>query len=782
MEKMLFESEIASSVSASLPSHLTALWERLCASTIANQNALQLCVAGEFAVGKSTLINQLLGKDLIATDVGETTAIPVLLSYAAEASAWRVDQKKEKHSISWEMLKNYSKQPASHEEILLLFWPAPWLEGFFLMDIPGLGGTDEAKQAVVRRYLSLSDVVLYLVDGRGVTKRDIEVLRELVSLGKTIHLLVARWDQAEEAAQQGERLPDLEGWAAILLEKIGRKIEPLPVSKKGHNLDLLREWLQQIKQKQTEIRASLFIAQAKPLLEEALMWLEKESAILATQTAEELEKKEEELRDLQFHILKEKSRILEEREASYPAVEQKMDTLSEETRSALAATLVQHTQAFLETMDGERWSLTQKEMNQALREAISSFAVKLMQLDQETAKHFDQKISLPNELTLSLPQREQINVNDLLDVGAQAALESQLREILDHLPTAIDNQEDIAQKEQALTRIDQLRKELVRDQQQVTSMELPRVWKEVPGHRIGSTVGRVLGGIADIALLFVAPATAATKAASLIGQGAKALNLSVNAAKIANTAKQILDIHRAVNLPKNPFVDAFLRKKEAESVDLSQEQEPPEKSLLMKGAAVLEKISVSYWSEKLFGIFDQPTEYLEEVDPQAVAFQQAKYEEFQQDLRKLQQEARQVQEDIEKNKENEYSLKKYAQRKEEIEKRLQQLKKQKAEALKEAEEARQERWKQVAEDTLKELQQKLLSSFSSQASGMKIRLFHAWKKHGQYVEQEAIQAHLTEVDTLKKALNAAPLQRQQQQEAIAQRKASLQQALQQIAP
>ncbi len=358
-----------------LPEHIRKPWEALYVRTITNVSPLQLCVAGEFAVGKSTLLNQLLQHDLIATDLGETTSLPIMLTYGIEASAWRVDSQKNKHAVPLDAIKQYSERSGWDEEFLLVAWPAAWLEGYFLIDLPGLGGTDEAKQVIARRYLTLSDVVLYLLDGRGPTQSDILVLKELVEMGKTVHLLVARWDQVEEAIQSGQRAPDLEKWSTLLQEKTGQRIIPLPVSKKGHNLDILRRRLQQTKEQQQEQRSALFLAQARPLLHDALAWLDKESQVLEESATENIQKKKEDLRNLRHQILEERSKILQEREETYPSIEQSMEKVTQEHRSRLEKELEDRLQSFLLMVSKEneqsQWQTTQKEMHQTLREVIS---------------------------------------------------------------------------------------------------------------------------------------------------------------------------------------------------------------------------------------------------------------------------------------------------------------------------------------------------------------------------------------------------------------------------
>ncbi len=278
-------------------------------------------------------------------------------------------------------------------------------------------------------------------------------------------------------------------------------------------------------------------------------------------------------------------------------------------------------------------------------------------------------------MVLSLPAREQVDISDLLDIAEKSALEKQLQELLEQLPISSKAKEETEEKQQALEELEQLRNEMRREQQQIASMNLPRVMEETPGHRIGSTVGRVLGGIADIALLFLAPATVATKAASIIGQGAKAINLSIHTAKVASTLQKTLSIHRATHLPRYPVLQPFLEEPPSNAPPSagSEAAASHEEGVLLKGAGILEKLSLSYWGEKLLGAFDRSSEYTEVVDPRAVAEQRAQYERYQTQLLHLQKEHQAIQAEIDAYKDNQYAQKKHAKKKEELEKQLKEL-------------------------------------------------------------------------------------------------------------
>jgi septin family protein len=71
------------------------------------EQPLTLAVLGEFNAGKSTFINDLLGEELLPTDVVPTTATINLLKYGDSPSARLMWQDGSIEEISMEQLRQY---------------------------------------------------------------------------------------------------------------------------------------------------------------------------------------------------------------------------------------------------------------------------------------------------------------------------------------------------------------------------------------------------------------------------------------------------------------------------------------------------------------------------------------------------------------------------------------------------------------------------------------------------------------------------------------------------
>lgn len=144
---------------------------------------IQILVIGQFSSGKTTLLNALLGEELLFTSVIPSTAIPTGLHYGAERraiiyprkGAWRGGDSPFEITPSPEELRKYcgwnqddSGYPTeSLFEKAEIFLPNPVLEqGAAFMEAPAtIFDATHRSHKIFQQYILCSDVVLYVVDG-----------------------------------------------------------------------------------------------------------------------------------------------------------------------------------------------------------------------------------------------------------------------------------------------------------------------------------------------------------------------------------------------------------------------------------------------------------------------------------------------------------------------------------------------------------------------------------------------------------------------------------------
>lgn len=149
---------------------LDALRQRL------DEGRFHLAVMGQFKRGKSTLLNALLGEDLLPTDILPATSIPTYI-LAGEALRLRVhftaappqDFLPSSGAPLAQVLNEYvSEQGNPHNrrgvERVEIFHPAALLrQGVVLIDTPGIGSTLRHNTEITHQTLPKCDAALFLV-------------------------------------------------------------------------------------------------------------------------------------------------------------------------------------------------------------------------------------------------------------------------------------------------------------------------------------------------------------------------------------------------------------------------------------------------------------------------------------------------------------------------------------------------------------------------------------------------------------------------------------------
>ncbi len=193
-------------------SEFESLRERL----IAGQ--FRLAVLGQFKRGKSTLLNALLGDQLLPTDILPVTAIPtfighgeetaVLVTFAGDESAVSFDPASGQ-SLG-DFLNEYVTEAGNPEnyrkvERVEVNHPAELLrQGIVLIDTPGIGSTHKHNTEVAYQILPQCDAALFLVSpDPPITEAELTYLKDIQQrLPRTFFLLnkVDFLDDAERIA------------------------------------------------------------------------------------------------------------------------------------------------------------------------------------------------------------------------------------------------------------------------------------------------------------------------------------------------------------------------------------------------------------------------------------------------------------------------------------------------------------------------------------------------------------------------------------------------------
>lgn len=130
-----------------------------------------VAVVGEFSRGKSTMINHLLGREVLPVGTLPTTALLTRISYGKEAKMIVIDKEgKQKQTLplnmdSWNSLVADNFGQNEPEGKVAVFVPDPWLGkgGIALLDTPGAGDLENRQAKIIGQTLVGADAALICV-------------------------------------------------------------------------------------------------------------------------------------------------------------------------------------------------------------------------------------------------------------------------------------------------------------------------------------------------------------------------------------------------------------------------------------------------------------------------------------------------------------------------------------------------------------------------------------------------------------------------------------------
>jgi hypothetical protein len=576
-----------------LPPDWQPVVDELAAALLPTDRPLRLSLLGAFSVGKSTLLNGLLGEPLLPAACEETTALPTFIEYGPERAMQLVGTDGSVLPLDDAGLARAATEAPEGAACAVVRLPLDWLRGVSIIDLPGLGGMSSRHREYTLAQVQQADVILYLIAPRGPDAADLDTLRQVARYSKRIKCLVARWDEVETAAARGEPRPSLEQWAGQIESGSGLRARLAPVDRSGLGHAEIRDFIGRARDERGAIRLQRFCAELRPRLENALGLNAEEQRVCERRSEEETRALQSDLLQRRQVLTEVKGQVYAQAEQDRAALETRGEALVQQARDGLDRALAALGEAVRQEADWEPFALGGAD---ALRDALAGVARGLCDL---SAAYGD--LELPEAqvtaLDLRLPPVEPIEADDFLDLGRltqlQGELESRQAEqtghelVLANLPVP-----EAGEQERAL-------RELWQEREQLVAQPLPRIVRRVEGG--GPALGRMLGEICDIGLLFVNPAVAGAKVASLVGRGAKIAGIAANTGRIAKVATTTVKVAQGTQIAKR------------------MSGVPPE---AIDKLAALEVLSLGYWGERIGTAIGGPREETM-VDPEALAQQQA---------------------------------------------------------------------------------------------------------------------------------------------------------------
>ncbi len=168
-------------------------------------NVFNLVVLGQFKRGKTTLINALLGSEILPTAVVPLTSIATILKYGEELKINVFFNDGRIMEIKPEKLSEYVTEkgnPRNEKDVfeVIITYPSPYLkDGVRLIDTPGVGSVFEHNTDVAYQYLPKSDAALFLLSvDQPVSKAELDFLKDVREYSNKIFFLQNKADYVDK--------------------------------------------------------------------------------------------------------------------------------------------------------------------------------------------------------------------------------------------------------------------------------------------------------------------------------------------------------------------------------------------------------------------------------------------------------------------------------------------------------------------------------------------------------------------------------------------------------
>ncbi|MGI9212422.1 MAG: dynamin family protein, partial [Methylococcaceae bacterium] len=520
---------------SSLPPQYHQPVQLLAAATLQSDTPLRLTLVGAFSVGKSSLLNMLIGETLLPAALEETTALPTFIEYGSFRSLQQLQQDGTLIPLNDAAFTAAAIQAPEGAACAVVTLPLDWLHGISIIDLPGLGSLSATHRAYTLSQIRAADMVLYLIGSRGPSQDDIALLTEVHQAGKRVRLMVTQWDMIEAAVARGEKAPSLAQWATQIEAATGLKLQLEPCSRFGLGREAIQSFLHEAQKDTAAIRLRRFRAEVSPILHNALGQNSDSQRSCEAQS-------EDALRALHEQLMQRKQALIELKSGLYAQQREDRERIEQLCASPLnreRQTLAQNLQEQAGQIKGEQdWDTFGEQGSGLLKTALAAVAGVFSQVSHEYGQ-LDLPEAQINAFNLRLPQPESVAAEDFLDIG-------QLTRLQQELARQQATFKKLEEKLSGLRVIDTYVEEqelftLMQQRQVLANQPLPCIIQEINTGN-GGGVGRMIGDVLDVGLLFVNPATAATKVAAILGKVArveKAVSITLKTVQALKNGEQV---------------------------------------------------------------------------------------------------------------------------------------------------------------------------------------------------------------------------------------------------
>jgi small GTP-binding protein len=168
-----------------------------------------LVFLGQFKRGKTTLLNSLLGTDLLPVGVLPLTSIVTVVRHAPQPGARVRFMSGRQREVTLEEVAEYATErenPKNRKGVaeVEVFYPSPWLEaGLCLIDTPGIASAFEHNTQVAYQFVPRADAAIFVLSPESpLSQSELEFLHHIRNSVGKIFFVLNKADQVSDAERQ----------------------------------------------------------------------------------------------------------------------------------------------------------------------------------------------------------------------------------------------------------------------------------------------------------------------------------------------------------------------------------------------------------------------------------------------------------------------------------------------------------------------------------------------------------------------------------------------------
>lgn len=241
-------------------------------------------VFGSFSVGKSELLNKIIGRDsFLPTHTNETTAIVTSIHFGDEEKIELMYIDGGVENVSMEDFHELvaGGNVSGIEKINVSLSEPEWLRHVEFIDTPGRNTKFAAHVEASKKAIIDADAAIYVLPWQGLTAEDIIYLKDLMIYQPNLYFILNKVDRIDE--EQGQTIEEVRKQVEEnLAEQLGKKYPVYAISAKtGFNFSKFKEELiPQITSNIKGLKQSRFIHAIGELIEKHILSIQNEIQML----------------------------------------------------------------------------------------------------------------------------------------------------------------------------------------------------------------------------------------------------------------------------------------------------------------------------------------------------------------------------------------------------------------------------------------------------------------------------------------------------------------------